>query len=132
MCFSDHLPQDKLQALLDSYPATFEESFQKIIRQKLGLQNMAQLNLDFTFRQLSHYQMGQSDTLKAFWEFYGNRQQMIDWPKIYDERLSKEVISEDQRLKEMKQINPKYVLKNYISKYAKTIKGKRKRPKRQN
>lgn len=132
MCFSDHVPQDKLQALLDSYPAQFEESFQKIIRQKLGLkksepddfklfmqllQSMAQLNLDFTFtfRQLSHYQKGQAESLKAFWDFYGNRQEMIDWLKIYDERLSKEVISEDERLKEMKQMNPKYVLKNYVA-----------------
>lgn len=132
VCFLDRVPAEKLQALLDTYPSLFEARYLEILRHKLGLhspgandyqlglkllQVMNQLNVDytFTFRQLCHYRLAEPQSLKAFWDYYGQRQEMLEWLKEYDQRLSQETTSQSERAEQMIKSNPKYVLKNYIA-----------------
>ncbi len=132
ICFMNHFPKEKLQELLNVYPQEFEKEYLKIARLKLGLELkqeqdyqlwanllkvMDQLKLDYTylFRQLSSYQKSNKESLQGIWDYYGNRQELIDWLKIYDERLNLESISDEERSLLMKTVNPKYVLKNYIA-----------------
>lgn len=130
VCFLKTLPQEKLEAILSKYPAYFEEAFLAEGRKKLGLLNaeaddhqlfasllrvMSDLSLDFTFvfRGLSRY--SGVDSLKEIWEYYGNRQELKDWLAKYDQRLLRESRSQSERHEAMLQVNPKYVLKNYIA-----------------
>lgn len=132
VCFLDHVPQEKLQELLDIYPGAFEEEYQRVARLKLGFQKekahdhmlfmqllevMSRLNLDYTFifRKLCSYQKGDLHTLKSIWDYYGNREELKDWLRLYDERLEDEELSDEERKNFMFSQNPKYVLKNYIA-----------------
>lgn len=132
VCFLNKLPKEKLEEILNHYPSAFESEYLKIGRGKLGLQKeegedhilfsqliriMSTYSLDYTFlfRQLSHYQRGQESSLKEVWDYYGNREELKQWLKIYDERLKREEISDKDRQERMRRINPKYVLKNYIA-----------------
>ena len=96
-------------------------NWQSLFRQKLGLsitdskdvalleellQGLHQHQLDHTlfFRNLSEGQ----DLPKS----------LEVWDKKYQERLSLEKHSKDQRLEQMRQINPKYVLRNHLAQNA--------------
>ena len=124
-CFMDEVPQEELQTILDSYPGIFDERFIELGKRKLGLMAshpddrklfldllalMSKLNLDFTytFRSLS------SD-LRHFRTYYGSREEFESWHKLYEERLTLESVSHDERRQLMKAVNPKYVLRNYIA-----------------
>lgn len=132
VCFLGEVPQESLQKMLDGYPAIFETEMQRIARSKLGLKTetpddyhlymnllkiMDQLSLDytFTFRQLSSYKRSKDESLKDIWDYYGDRIQLKDWLRVYDQRLLVENSSDDERHMQMKTINPKYILKNYIA-----------------
>lgn len=125
VCFMDELPQDELQQILDIFPETFHPHFLSLGRKKLGLENpeasdqklfldllqiMSKLNIDFTyfFRSLS-------EELDGFREYYGNREEIENWLTRYQERLISETATSEERKQKMRQINPKYVLKNYIA-----------------
>ena len=124
-CFVDEIPAEELQKLLDSYPEIFQSRFTEIGKRKLGLtvsrpddqriflellQVMGKLNLDFTytFRSLS------SD-LEAFRTYYGKREEFEAWILKYEERLLQEDMTDGDRKQKMKEINPKYTLRNYIA-----------------
>jgi len=132
VCFMDVLPKEKLEAILNTYVTIFETEYAKLCRQKLGLQTefpqdyplfidllktMGTLNLDYTFffRQLASYEKGQPESLKKFWDYYGQRAEIKTWLARYDERLSLEALSSAERCSKMKASNPKYVLKNYVA-----------------
>ncbi len=124
-CFSDEVPQEELQKLLDSYPEIFQTRFTEIGKRKLGLsvsdpadqnlflgllQVMGKLNLDFTFTFRSL-----SSDLKFFREYYGKREEFEAWLNRYEERLLREDMSDGDRKQKMKMVNPKYILRNYIA-----------------
>jgi uncharacterized protein YdiU (UPF0061 family) len=132
VCFLNKVSKQKLQELLGEYPTIFEKEYQRLCRRKLGLleekendfglfvellQGLHALSIDYTFffRTLCRYETGKRDTLKAFWDYYGNRQEIIDWLKKYDARLSEETSADDERRARMLKTNPKYVLRNYIA-----------------
>lgn len=132
VCFMGEVPGEELQALLDTYPAHFEKAFQKVARAKLGLklghetdfrlfmdliQLMNELSVDFTFtfRCLSRHRIDSNESLKSWWDYYGNRESFRHWLKLYDERLRLEDPDHQRRHQAMLQVNPKYVLKNYIA-----------------
>ncbi len=125
VCFLDELPQDELQKLMDVYPEIFQARFLELGKRKLGLitsdtgdqalfldllQIMGKLNVDFTFtfRCLS-------TDMKPFRDYYGQREEVEQWLKRYEVRLSYESSTENERKEMMKQVNPKYVLRNYIA-----------------
>lgn len=132
VCFMDEVPKNELEKILNTYVETFESEYGRLCRQKLGLQlevpsdyplfiellkAMGSLSIDFTFffRTLCDYKKAGPDSLKAFWDYYGQRQEIKDWLTRYDERLDLESLSDHERSIKMKKTNPKYVLKNYIA-----------------
>jgi serine/tyrosine/threonine adenylyltransferase len=132
VCFMNHVPREKLEAILNQYPAHFETEYLRLARLKLGLnspraeddkllvsalQMLSQLSIDYTFfwRQLAFYKKGKMETLKEIWDYYGKRQELMEWLAKYDERLHVEESSDLERSHAMVKNNPKYVLKNYIA-----------------
>jgi uncharacterized protein YdiU (UPF0061 family) len=132
VCFMNKLPKETLQSVLNEYPDYFEKEYLRLSRAKLGLlkeeaedykllvealQTLSQLSMDYTFfwRQLCHHQRGKKESMQELWDYYGDRQELIDWLAKYDERLGREEASNEDRSLRMKKTNPKFVLKNYIA-----------------
>jgi uncharacterized protein YdiU (UPF0061 family) len=132
LCFSDHLPKERLQHLLKTFSESFHGYYQKLCQRKFGLtsfqaedyqlfgsllQTLSNLAIDYTFffRQLSNYKINQVDSLAEFWDYYEKSDQLIDWLTLYDQRLKRELSDDSKRTVEMKSVNPKYVLRNYIA-----------------
>lgn len=132
ICFKDELPLETLRGILNSYPDIFEKEYLNLSRQKLGLlqeensdyalfaellKNLHGTSMDYTFffRQLSSYRSGEKESLKEIWDYYGNREEIIQWLGKYNDRLKQENSQDEERHKRMKAVNPKYVLKNYIA-----------------
>ena len=132
VCFIDVVPKDKLEEILNSFVATFEKEYARLCREKLGLQielpqdfplfiellkSMNTINIDYTyfFRLLASYEKNKPESMKDFWDYYGQRDEIKTWLARYDERLGLESLSDEKRSLKMKTTNPKYVLKNYIA-----------------
>ena len=132
LCFSDHLPKEKLQNLLKTFSESFHGYYQKLCQHKLGLTSiesednqlfgsllltLSNLAIDYTFffRQLSNYKINRIESLAEFWDYYEKSDQLIDWLSLYDQRLKRELSDDMKRQMEMKRVNPKYVLRNYIA-----------------
>jgi uncharacterized protein YdiU (UPF0061 family) len=132
VCFMDEVPKEKLEEILNGFVPVFETEYGKLCRKKLGLEvevasdyplfiellkHLNTLSIDYTFffRQLSQYQKNKPESLKAFWDYYGQRQEIKTWLAKYDERLIQESLTDLERSTLMKKNNPKFVLKNYIA-----------------
>jgi uncharacterized protein YdiU (UPF0061 family) len=76
------------------------------------LRMMQGMSVDYTlfFRTLSRYNGDRSEILKV--GLY--HQPMHDWLDAYDERLTRNSSTAEERHNNMLQVNPKYVLKNYM------------------
>ena len=81
------------------------------------LQTLSNLAIDYTFffRQLSNYKINQVDSLSELWNYYEKSEELIVWFSLYDQRLKRELSEDIKRQMEMKSVNPKYVLRNYIA-----------------
>lgn len=135
---------EPLEAILEAYQKNVEIAYLKMMRSKLGLfvedendvklietlENVLQLSeTDMTifFRNLSNYKKSElenwfliietafykpeeiSETIKESWD---------SWFKRYSARLRSESFTEEERKIAMNQVNPKYVLRNYMSQLA--------------
>lgn len=123
VCFMNIVPREKLQEILNEYPALFEAEYIRLSRMKMGfqkeeaddfkllieaLQMLDKLSIDYTYfwRQLAY-------DLKGVYDYYGQRAELIEWHNKYKTRLQSE---NTEGLKErLLKVNPKYVLKNYIA-----------------
>jgi uncharacterized protein YdiU (UPF0061 family) len=81
-----------------------------LIKHLLGMLQSLQIEYTLFFRTLSHYSGDRTMLLKL--GLY--HQPMHDWLDAYDQRLTLEEISTEQRQLHMLQTNPKYILKNYM------------------
>jgi uncharacterized protein YdiU (UPF0061 family) len=132
VCFLNHVSKEKLGELLSEYPRDFEAAYTKLIRKKLGLviekkedyqlfvellrvMNQPSLDYTFFFRQLAHYQKDNHHSLNAVWEYYGQREELKEWLKKYDQRLGVENSHLEERSLLMLRNNPKFILRNYIA-----------------
>ena len=132
LCFSDHLPKESLINLLNTFSELFHSHYQKLCQRKIGLttlesedynlfvsllQTLSNLAIDYTFffRQLSNYKINQVDSLSELWNYYEKSEELIVWLSLYGQRLKRELSDDTKRSMEMKSINPKYVLRNYIA-----------------
>lgn len=132
VCFINEVPKEKLQEILNHYPNDFEQEYLRLSRLKMGLETeekddfelliaalnmLSGLSIDYTFfwRQLSSFKVNDHSSLKALFDYYGNRQELIDWLGKYSERLLREQSVDQVRSQKMKKVNPKYILKNYIA-----------------
>ncbi len=119
-----------LQLALQSYPTIYSQTYIRLMLDKLGLveqepnddqliQELLQLlqdsQCDYTrfFRTLCDYP---ADSACAA------LQQQVDnigpWLNKYQERLNRNSIDDQTRQQRMKQVNPKYILRNYLAQQA--------------
>lgn len=135
---------EPLEAILESYKTGFEEKSQNMMRSKLGLilQKETDINLiqslednlqasetDMTifFRNLSgfrkeHSEKGIELMKDAFYVPNEIKDDILSnwnlWFANYAARLKEETTSYDQRKEQMNNVNPKYVLRNYMAQLA--------------
>ena len=121
-----------LQQVLDRYPQIYPRTYKQLMGQKLGLvseeeedesllQSLLQLmhegRCDYTlfFRTLCDFKMGDSGA-----ELQGliNQPALADWLEKYSERLKRNCLADEVRCSQMKQVNPKFILRNYLAQQA--------------
>ena len=131
-----------LETILKQYSTDFEQQSLTMMKSKLGLSisdvddlqliqrledNLQLVETDMTifFRKLSDFTDAESSLLlieKAFYDFENISNEVKDnwnlWFKKYASRLQKELISSEERKQKMDAVNPKYVLRNYMSQMA--------------
>jgi uncharacterized protein YdiU (UPF0061 family) len=135
--------KDFLQSLANAMTNQYRRKYWSMMRSKLGLfeeyevdldlieqleKLMYQLKLDYTifFRELSNFDALNLDNfahslLKK--SSYGNlkvlnTELLTNWLDIYKQRLEKEIFSSEERKKRMNQVNPKYIIRNYMLQMA--------------
>ncbi|MFB9051552.1 YdiU family protein [Formosa undariae] len=135
---------DALQAVLDEYKTNFETQSLQMMRSKLGLfeadksdlkliqdledaLQMLETDMTIAFRNLSQFEKeNPSNGLQLIEDAFYNPGAMTseieevwkNWFKTYSERLQKEALSDAERASKMNGVNPKYVLRNYMSQLA--------------
>jgi len=133
---------------LDRYKKSYDVKYLEMMQSKLGLEkrdnadqilvNQLQENLSLTetdmtmfFRNLANFEKGSAiDSEGKFLEvvkdaFYQSEElegkileAWIDWFISYKEKLSNDSLSDDERKTKMNEVNPKYVLRNYMAQLA--------------
>jgi uncharacterized protein YdiU (UPF0061 family) len=133
---------EPLEAILDQYKNNFEQQSLQMMKSKLGLctsdkndieliQNLedslqlVETDMTIFFRTLSNFSDEKSalELIKeSFYDFENCsndvKNQWNLWFKKYARRLQKEHISFEDRKEKMDAVNPKYVLRNYMSQMA--------------
>ena len=135
---------EDLERILHAYHENAQAQYLDMMRSKLGLCTVKQkdkalianleevlqlteTDMTIFFRNLSEFSLEEplkgipiikdafyiinevSDVIKQKWNF---------WFKTYAERLQHEVLTSDERKTKMNQVNPKYVLRNYMAQLA--------------
>lgn len=128
-------PQEELKAALGAYESTLTRCYTDLMRVKLALGErhthdgtlvtdllalLHSSHVDYTnfFRTLGEFQSGAeaaNDRLRGFFADHG----VFDaWAARYRERLRAEGSDDAKRKVMMSQVNPKYVLRNYLAQTA--------------
>jgi len=126
-CFSALCDEKKLLEYLDSFLHMQDNEYLKIMQKKLGLSHelssdsnrelvtlligtLNTVNIDYTlfFNHLSHFEYEKIIDLCMF------KKPMQEWIESYQKALENESLSKDEISSQMQQVNPKYVLKNYM------------------
>lgn len=120
------------KAALQSYQDKYETYYAGLMREKLGFINvmkddrdlvtslldlLASNHVDYTlfFRQLSQ---PQGDDNNACRDLFIDRTSFDQWYLQYQLRLKKENHAPEKRSELMRQVNPKYILRNYMAEIA--------------
>lgn len=139
---------EPLEEILNAFPPQYQKAYHKMMMQKVGLEknldstsklisdlveNLELRETDMTifFRSLSQYSKDQSNQDKesllkilqnAFYEEVALEGEVVDrwaaWFADYQKHLEQEELSDAERKLRMDQVNPKYVLRNYIAQLA--------------
>ncbi|MBR9914213.1 MAG: YdiU family protein [Algicola sp.] len=135
---------EPLEQILEGYKTGFEEQSLAMMKSKLGLHNKhtadqrliqdlekvllaTETDMTLFFRNLGHFKKRNAKTgleivKVAFYvpnEVSGQiAQEWRDWFKRYDDRLQNESLTDKQRQSKMNQVNPKFVLRNYMAQLA--------------
>ena len=135
---------EPLEAILNQYKVDFDIRRLDMIRSKLGLQiedqndktflleledvlHLTETDMTIFFRNLGDFQKenasGGLDIIReAFYkqdEVFGNiENRWVKWFEEYSKRLKHERFSDAERKEKMNQVNPKYVLRNYMAQLA--------------
>jgi uncharacterized protein YdiU (UPF0061 family) len=134
-----------LESILQAFQSQYEEEYLNMMRNKLGLsttdekddqlihiltENLQMTETDMTifFRKLSQIEKGESveDAFELIKESFYKMEEVVDktndswmyWFTQYLNRLQQESLSDPDRKAEMDKVNPKYVLRNYMSQLA--------------
>ena len=131
------------RAVLDQYQGRFVEHYARLMRAKLGLQDerpedqallqdlldlMAANQTDYTilFRRLGEYKTPGGlrsanpphDAQTSVRDLFLDRDAFDAWAKRYAARLQAEQSDDAARKLRMNQVNPKYILRNYLAEVA--------------
>lgn len=135
---------EPFERILNDYQSNFETQSLNMMRSKLGLnlkvENDAQLIADLEeclllsetdmtifFRLLSNYKASKPEAgLKLIHDAFYNTEAIKDkildqwkgWFTAYDQRLTLETLTHQERKTNMDLVNPKYVLRNYMAQLA--------------
>ena len=127
-------PQQEQEALA-AYEAAYAAHYLELMRAKLGLQTstsedgvlisdllalMAMNQVDYTifFRALGGFKSGEAETNDSLRDYFTDRDGFDRWAIRYADRLRAETGRDDDRRARMNQVNPKYVLRNYLAQTA--------------
>ncbi len=119
--------KERLEKILSHYGRLYSRHFLYLMGRKLGLDEVSDRDFDFIkqmlgmlqslhvdytlfFRTLSHYSGDRRELLKLGLL----HTPMNEWLDEYDNYLKKNRTEEDERHRSMLNVNPKYVLKNYM------------------
>ncbi|MFK5975207.1 MAG: YdiU family protein [Sulfurovum sp.] len=110
---------DKLEKYANSFIGKFKIKYFSIMSQKLGLQEEIEGDIKLISELASAMESEEIDYSSFFYNlsidnFDYRSPQILEWNRLYQERLKLETISQDIRLEKMKKINPKYILRNYM------------------
>ena len=120
---------------LEQYQQRYIHHYASRMRDKLGLVKampedetlvkdllalMAEDKVDFTilFRQLCDFSTIDNKKNSAVRDLFLQREAFDSWAQRYKLRLKKQAITDTQRSEHMKQVNPKYILRNYMAEVA--------------
>ncbi|WP_455203684.1 protein adenylyltransferase SelO family protein, partial [Kaarinaea lacus] len=121
--------------LLSKYEPQFVHDYAKLSRQKLGLQKelkqdqelhatllklLDSNNVDYTrfFRALSGFSSDKDAINHGLRDMFINRDAFDHWAQQYRKRLLAEGNDDSARKLTMNQVNPKYILRNYLAENA--------------
>jgi uncharacterized protein YdiU (UPF0061 family) len=132
---SEKESQDMMRSALDEFPITYAQTWQKLFRAKLGLQQsldediplletllqaMHDSRIDFTsfFRGLG--KVGSNTKLEdiPMRNDFIDRGAIDQWFENYISRIKAENIHDDERCSRMNRVNPKFILRNHLAQYA--------------
>ena len=118
---------------LAEYENEFIHHYYDLMRQKLGLKETNAQSVELvngfltlltddvrdytnTFRALSHFRI--NDTNDPLRDMFISRLAFDKWAEQYHNVLAREHSHDDERKHQMDQINPKYILRNYLAQVA--------------
>lgn len=130
---SSLISNEDLIRSLQEYEPTFQHCYATLMRKKLGLlgeqeadqalwsgllELMERSAVDYTilFRTLSDYSLNGENTQLR--NLFGNQEGFIHWLERYNHRLRQQDEADQSRQERMKQVNPKYILRNYLAQTA--------------
>jgi len=134
---------EPLQAIMSDYAIHYDNKWQQMMASKLGFKEhqgitdlylyqaleklLSEVEIDMTrfYRQLASYQAG-DDAWLHFEDCYyqpettseQTKTNLQAWLQRYQARLSFDGLSASERQQNMNQVNPKYVLRNYLAQQA--------------
>ncbi len=120
---------------LEKYQSIYITEYSSLMRKKLGLETvdngdqqllesllnlMADDKVDYTifFRRLSDFDSTDCGNNQAIRDIFMQRDLFDLWSEKYQQRLNQEQDNDKQRAVKMKQVNPKYILRNYLAEVA--------------
>jgi uncharacterized protein YdiU (UPF0061 family) len=126
---------ERMQQKLDDYGAfIYPDAYVDVMREKLGLEIMCDEDKELITElvgALHDSTVDHTEFFRTLSRYNGDRTPIYDivmepvimdeWLKLYDERLSKETRTRQERQQAMLRTNPKYVLKNYMLQEAITL-----------
>ncbi len=130
-CFSSLLDTDEITDCLQQYENEYLQHFRTIMATKIGLLEyksedeqlinqllniMAKDKVDYTlfFRTLCDF----SASNQTVRDYFIDRDQFDSWAVSYLQRLGAQSTTDKQRQESMQQVNPVYVLRNYMAQTA--------------
>ena len=130
-CFSSLLDTDEITDCLKQYENEYLKHFRTIMASKIGLLEyqpqdeplinqllnmLAMDKVDYTlfFRKLCDF----STSNQSIRDYFIDRDQFDNWSANYLLRLESQQLTNEQRRESMQQINPLYVLRNYMAQTA--------------
>ncbi|NKQ40973.1 MAG: YdiU family protein [Sulfurovum sp.] len=118
---------ERLNEVLEDYAQLYTDAYMKLMREKIGLDKSSNDDIsliEYLFGTLQGLAVDYTEFFRTLSKYDGDRKNLLslglyhkpmnEWLDSYDERLELNSYTQAQRKINMLQINPKYVLKNYM------------------